>query len=80
MVVEPTKMDHYEQSYDQMKLTIKIIANKNPRKLTSFFAPMSDWKIVDTSLTPPYKSFTSELPVRSMPMATKWTFFVTPPP
>ena len=41
MVVEPTKMDHYEQSYDQMKLIIQTIANKNPRKLISFFAPMT---------------------------------------
>ena len=43
MVLEPTKTDQPEQSYGQMKLTTKIIANQNPRKLFSFFAPMEKW-------------------------------------
>ena len=51
MVLEPTKTDHHEQSYDQIKLTIKIITNKNPCKLISFFAPMEKTKqIVVTPL------------------------------
>ena len=40
MVLEPTKAEQYEQSYDGMKLTTQIFANENPRKLISFFAPM----------------------------------------
>ena len=40
MVLGPTQTAQSEQSYDQMKLAIIIIAKKNPRKLISFFAPM----------------------------------------
>ena len=42
LVLEPTKTDHYGQSYDQIRLTVQIIANKNPRELISFFAAMNN--------------------------------------
>ena len=51
MVLEPTKTDQSEQSYGQMKSTTQIINNKNPRKLISFFAPMSVFVNIDPLLT-----------------------------
>ena len=57
-VLEPTKTDQYEQSYDGIKWTTQIVTNKNPRKLISFFAPMPYWQ--------PFIYWGIDLPVTNM--------------